>query len=166
MFLSLLALAGGAATQSLQMAAGQSAQYLGSNPGGAIPAMLQAPSTSGFMKPTIQPSRGGLAVCVSSTIPIQASTSKNIAFNYSIPQNQSQVTQAFISMVSGGSTFAQSIMTGMQSVNGTYNISATYCTPANNTKPTTVEILTHGVGFNRYLSLHIPRIGYHAHSHV
>jgi hypothetical protein len=29
-------------------------------------------------------------------------------------------------------------------------IPAQLCTPANNTRPSTVEILTHGVGFDRY----------------
>ncbi|KUJ14467.1 uncharacterized protein LY89DRAFT_650311 [Mollisia scopiformis] len=146
----IFTLASGAAAQSLQIAAGQSAQYLASNPGGAIPAAVQAPSISGFTNPTIQPSRGGLAVCVSGMVPVTASTSKNMKFNFDIPMNQSQVTQTFVADVTSGSPFTEQIMAGMQSVNGTYNISATFCTPANNTKPDTVEILTHGVGFDRY----------------
>jgi hypothetical protein len=127
MRVSFLTLAGSAAAQTLQMAAGQSAQLLALNPGGAVPANVQAPSISGFMEPTIQPSRGGLAVCVSG-----------------------MVTQAFVSVVTSGSPFTEELMAGMQFINGTYNISATYCTPANNTKPDTVEVLTHGVGFDRY----------------
>jgi hypothetical protein len=149
MRLSILALVSGAAAQSLQLAAGQSAQFLASNPGGAVPANVQAPSISGFMEPTIQPSRGGLAVCVSGMVPVTAS-SNNIKFNFTLPNNQSQVTQTFVADVTSGSPFTQQIMGGMQPVNGTYNVSATLCTPANNTKPTTVEILTHGVGFDRY----------------
>lgn len=149
----IFTLASGAAAQTLQMVGGESAQFLGSNPGGILPATLQAPSLAGFMNPTIQPSRGGLAVCVSGTVPVQASTSKNVKFNFELPQNQSQVTQTFVSMVTSGSPFMEQLMAGMQSVNGTYNISATYCTPANNTKPDTVQILTHGVGFDRYVWL-------------
>jgi hypothetical protein len=149
MRLSILALVSGAAAQSLQVAAGQSAQFLASNPGGEVPANVQAPSISGFMEPTIQPSRGGLAVCLSGMVPVTAS-SNNIKFNFTLPNNQSQVAQTFVADVTSGSPFTQQIMGGMQPVNGTYNISATLCTPANNTKPTTVEILTHGVGFDRY----------------
>lgn len=149
---SFLALASGAAAQSLQLAAGQSAQFLSSNPGGAIPAMVQAPSTSGFTQSTIQPSRGGLSVCVSGIVPVQASTSMNMAFNFAVPDNQTGVTQTVLSMITGGSPFMQQLMAGTQSVNGTYNISATLCTPANNTTPKTVEILTHGIGFDRYAS--------------
>lgn len=149
MRLLVLSLASGAAAQTLQMAAGQSAEYLASNPGGIIPATLQAPSDAGFLEPTIQPSRGGLAVCVSGRVLVTANTSKNMKFNFDTPANQSEVTQAFVSMVSSGSPFSEQIAAGMQSVNGTYNISATLCTPANNTTPDTVQILTHGIGFDR-----------------
>jgi len=147
---SILAFAGGLAAQSLQLGAGQSAQFLSSNPGGAIPAMVQAPSTSGFMQSTIQPSRGGLSVCVSGIVPVQVSTAMNMAFNFSVPDNQTGVTQTFLSMISSASPFVQQLMAGTQSVNGTYNIGGTLCTPANNTTPKTVEILTHGIGFDRY----------------
>jgi hypothetical protein len=82
-------------------------------------------------------------------VPVSAS-SNNIKFNFTLPNNQSQVTQTFVADVTSGSPFTQQIMGGMQPVNGTYNISATFCTPASNTKPTAVEILTHGVGFDRY----------------
>ena len=136
-----------AMAQSLQVAAGKSAQYLASDPGGAIPAMVQAPSISGFMQPTIQPSRGGLAVCVSGMVPVPASA-VNEQFHFSIPQNQTGVTQTFISMITSGDPFMEQIMGGLHVVNGTYNISATLCTPANNTKPESVQILTHGVGFD------------------
>jgi hypothetical protein len=149
MRVSFLTLAGSAAAQTLQMAAGQSAQFLALNPGGGVPVNVQAPSISGFMEPTIQPSRGGLAVCVSGMVPVQAS-GMNMKFNFELPNNQSQVTQTFVSVATSGSPFTEGLMAGMQSINGTHNISATYCTPANNTKPDTVEVLTHGVGFDRY----------------
>lgn len=42
----------------------------------------------------------------------------------------------------------QEIMGGMQSVNETYKITATLCTPANNTEPEQIQILTYGVDFN------------------
>jgi hypothetical protein len=145
---STLALASSATAQTLQEVAGQSAQFLGTNPGGIVPTGVQAPSISGFNSPIIHSARGGLAVCVSGYVPVQASTQKNIAFNFQVPQNQSGVTQTFVSMVTSGSPFTEQLMAGMQSANGTYDIWATLCTPANNTKPSTVEILTHGVGFD------------------
>ncbi|KXT11848.1 hypothetical protein AC579_4274 [Pseudocercospora musae] len=139
---------------ALAFTAGATAQYssnlLPSNPGGAIPAGVQAPSTTGFENATIHPARGGLAVCVSGSVPVTASTSKNLKFkNLELPKNQSQVTGAFVDLVSSGSTVMQDIMDGTQSVNGTYRIGATLCTPANNTRPDQVQVLTHGVGFDR-----------------
>jgi len=150
-----LALAGNATAQTLQEVAGQSAQYLGTNPGGIVPTGVQAPSISGFNEPITHPARGGLAVCVSGYVPVQASTQKNMAFNFEVPKNQSGVTQTFVSMVTSGSLFMEQIKGGIQAVNGTYDIWATYCTPANNTKPDTVEILTHGVGFDGSVTLHL-----------
>lgn len=142
-------------TSALALAASASAQYssdlLPSNPGGAIPAGVQAPTTAGFQNATIQPARGGLAVCSSGYVDVHASTMMNLKFkNFEVPTNQSQVTETFLKMATSGSPFMQEIMGGMQSVNGTYKIGATLCTPANNTKPDQVQILTHGVGFDRY----------------
>ncbi|USW58133.1 Putative alpha/beta hydrolase-1 [Septoria linicola] len=141
-------------TSALALAASASAQYssdlLPSNPGGAIPAGIQAPSTSGFQNATIQPARGGLAVCSSGYVDVQATTSKNLKLNFELPTNQSQVTETFLKMITSGSSFAQELVGGMQSVNGTYKIAATLCTPANNTQPDQVQILTHGIGFDRY----------------
>ncbi|SMY24789.1 unnamed protein product [Zymoseptoria tritici ST99CH_1A5] len=138
---------------SVCLAATASAQYssslLPSNPGGALPANVQAPPTSGFHNATIHPARGGLAVCSSGFVSVQANTTKNLKFNFDLPTNQSDVTNTFLKFITPGSSFMKDIMAGTQSVNGTYNIGATLCTPANNTKPEQVQILTHGVGFDR-----------------
>lgn len=135
------------ATSAVAQSSGSS---LPSNPGGAIPSGIKPPSTSGFQNPTVQPSRGGLAVCVSGLVSVEASTSQNLKFNFELPQNQSQVTDAFVQFVSNPSPFSQELVVGTQSVNGSYQIGATLCTPANNTSPDQVQLLTHGVGFDRY----------------
>ncbi|CZR69968.1 uncharacterized protein PAC_19869 [Phialocephala subalpina] len=73
----------------------------------------------------------------------------NIKFNFEVPQNQSQVTQSFVTMVTSGSQAMKQLMAGMQPVNGTYNISATLCTPANNTKNSTgQQIFTTGLNLD------------------
>jgi len=131
----------------LALTGAATAQYM--IPGGAIPMSVQAPSTSGFMNATIHPSRGGAAICVSGMIPVNASTSKNLRFNYQVPENQSQLTETFVDFVTAGSPFTQQIMAGYQNVSGTYSIGATYCIPGNNTKPSGVQLLTHGIGFDR-----------------
>ncbi|KAI5271244.1 alpha/beta-hydrolase [Aureobasidium subglaciale] len=117
--------------------------------GGAIPAGLCAPNTAGFTNPTVQPSRGGAAICVSGNIAVQASA-QNVKFNFNIPANESEVTDTFLKYITSGSTFAQSIMGGMQTITGNYTIGATLCMPANGTIPSSVQLLTHGIGFDRY----------------
>ncbi|KAK4506535.1 hypothetical protein PRZ48_000267 [Zasmidium cellare] len=126
---------------------------LPSNPGGAVPAGVQRPSTHGFNNATVQPARGGLAVCVSGFVPVTASTTKNIKFNYPLPKNQSQVTETLLESITSGSTASMQIMEGMESVNGTYDIAATLCIPANSTAGKDVkgvQLLTHGIGFDRH----------------
>lgn len=134
--LTFLAFAGLAAAQSMTT-------------GGALPAGINAPNTAGFMNPTVQPSRGGAAVCVSGTVPVRAQA-ENMMFNFTVPANESDVTDTFLKYITQGSTFATSIMEGMHNVSGTYNISSTLCMPANGSAPNGVQLLTHGIGFDRY----------------
>ncbi|THZ04904.1 alpha/beta-hydrolase [Aureobasidium pullulans] len=129
--------------------AGLAAAQYSNSVGGALPAGIDAPMTSGFSNPTVQPSRGGAAICVSGHVPVMASA-ENVMFNFSIPANESDVTDTFLKYITQGSTFAQSIMGGMHNVSGNYSIGATLCMPANGTIPSSVQLLTHGIGFDRY----------------
>ncbi|KAG9952089.1 alpha/beta-hydrolase, partial [Aureobasidium melanogenum] len=135
--LTLLALAGLAA-----------ADYTASF-NGALPAGIAAPNTAGFKNPTVGPSRGGAAICVSGDVAVQASA-QNVMFNFSVPANESVVTNTFLELITSGSTFSKSIMEGMQNVTGNYTIASTLCMPANGTTPSSVQLLTHGIGFDRY----------------
>lgn len=137
---TLFALASGATAQTL----------LPSNPGGAVPVGVQAPSISGFQNATIGISRGGLAVCVSGFVSVSANTTNNLKFNYALPANQSQLTETLLEVVTSGSPFTKEIMDGKATVAGTYSIGATLCTPANDTKPKGVQLLSHGIGFDRH----------------
>lgn len=137
---TLLALASGAAAQTL----------LPSNPGGAVPVGVQAPSIAGFQNSTIGISRGGLAVCVSGHVLVSANSTNNIKFNYTLPANQSQLTETLLEVITPGSPFTTEIVEGKATVVGTYSIGATLCTPANDTKPKGVQLLSHGIGFDRY----------------
>lgn len=115
-----------------------------------ITAATQAPSSTGFNDSTTGVSRGGSAVCVSGTVLITASTTSNIKFNLAIPQNQTQLTEYLLEDITSGSPFTKDITGGKVSAAGTYTIGATLCTPANDTAPKGVQLLTHGVGFDRY----------------
>lgn len=59
------------------------------------------------------------------------------------------VTDTFLKFSSPGVPFLKSIMKGQQTVGGTYNIRATLCTPKDNLAPSKVQLLTHGIGFDR-----------------
>lgn len=127
-----------------------SSEYLNHQPGGALPAGLQPPNLAGFQDARIHPSRGGLSVCVSGLIPISAGA-MNLKLNLQMPTNQSQVTDTLLEMITGGSSFMEKVAQSSRTqwINGTWNIGATLCTPANNTKPMGVQMLTHGIGFDR-----------------
>lgn len=123
---------------------------LPSNPGGALPYAVPSLNTTGFTDTTVHPARGGLAVCVSGTVSVTASAS-NLQINIQLPVNQTQVTQTFINFITPNYPLA-SYINGTSEVSGTYDISASLCLPGytNGTEPTTVQFLTHGVGFDRY----------------
>jgi len=104
------------------------------------------PSFSGFNQAFYHLSAGGRASCVSGYVPVTASTDNNIKLDISLPKNQSQVTEFFVASYSVGSTVAQGVNKGKATVSGTWNIYATLCTPSLNTKPKSVQLLTHGVG--------------------
>jgi hypothetical protein len=118
-----------------------STQGSSSNQGPSI-----VPSTSGFNQAVPHLSTGGKATCVSGYVPVTASTNNNIKLAISLPKNQSQVTEFFVEEYSVGSTLAQDVNQGKQTVSGTWNIYATLCTPLLNAKPKSVQLLTHGVG--------------------
>lgn len=113
-------------------------------------AQSQCPASNDFKVTNSGASRGGSARCTSGYISVTASTDKNMALNFELPKNQSQVTETFIEYVSSGSPFPKLVAGGSNKVSGTWRIGATLCVPANNTTPKGVQLLTHGVGFDRY----------------
>jgi len=89
-------------------------------------------------------------MCVSGQVDVTAQTSNNLKFNFDIPTNQSGLTDTFLSFVTSGGPFQQQIQAGSQKASGTFSIGATLCVPCNNSSPSAVQILTHGIGFDRY----------------
>ncbi|KAK2774696.1 hypothetical protein CKAH01_13142 [Colletotrichum kahawae] len=104
-------------------------------------------STSGFSEPEQHVTHDGSALCVSGIVPVAAAAT-NIKFDFPLPANQSQVTQAIVSQWSSGVSFPNSITAGSHSVNGTYNIGATLCLPQGK-RTGKIQVLTHGIGFDR-----------------
>ena len=116
-----------------------------------LPSGVKAPTSVGLSDSVAHVSAGGSAVCVSGTVKVQATSTKNIKWNFDIPANQSEATQALVSQWSPGANFLKSILGGYQKVGGTYNIGATICAPK--TSPTSKklkwQVLTHGIGYDR-----------------
>ncbi|WPH05082.1 Hypothetical protein R9X50_00798100 [Acrodontium crateriforme] len=115
--------------------------------GGLLPAGVKTPNTNGFKDPIVHLSKGGRAVCVSGYIPVEAFTDKGLKFNFEVPETQIGLTETFLEYVTPGSGFMDKITDGMMSINGTYQMYSTLCTPAHS-MPKGVQLLTHGVGFD------------------
>jgi pimeloyl-ACP methyl ester carboxylesterase len=121
----------------------------------SLPAALGAPLLDldlslGFNEGyTVAPSRGTRTRCVTGTITINATTTKNIRYNFDMPENQTVITNTFLKYITPGGVFQRRVTVDEQAVGGTYSIGATLCVPAEGTSPIGVQIATHGVGFDR-----------------
>lgn len=89
--------------------------------------------------------------CTNMTIPVDIEARQGM-FNVPNITTDQDVTQFFqnYSSIMGGTNYTAEVLTGYQTVTGTYNISAKFCTPdvMNSTKPV-VQVLTHGIGFDK-----------------
>lgn len=64
------------------------------------------------------------------------------------PKNNIDVTNIILTGTQQGHNATAEALKGYADVSGTYHIAATYCEPDSGT-PTTIQILTHGIGFDR-----------------
>lgn len=110
---------------------------------------LPSNATTGFSQPMITPSSNGSATCVTGTVPVYASTSQNVVLNLPSIDNQTVVTGITNDMLAAGSNFMQTAVGAKTTVSGTYQISAQLCYPTNSTGNSTVQFLTHGIGFDK-----------------
>jgi len=90
-------------------------------------------------------------ICTNISIPVNINA-RNGIFNLSEPAGPTQVTQFGQLYTRSGINYTSQILAGYDTVTGQYNISATYCVPSNvssNTNGTSVQFLTHGIGFDK-----------------
>ncbi|TFA98229.1 hypothetical protein CCMA1212_010050 [Trichoderma ghanense] len=85
--------------------------------------------------------------CHDLTIPISIS-SRNAVFNLPAPVTECQVNQFFLDFVRPGFNITDNYLKGYNTVTGHYTIAATYCQPDHGPGKT-LQILTHGVAFDR-----------------
>lgn len=89
--------------------------------------------------------------CTNLTVPVDLSA-RNGRFNIEAPQNNIEVTNFILNNGQQGANYTEQLLQNQTTVSGQYNLAATYCVPGENStqkSPKTVQILTHGIGFDR-----------------
>lgn len=88
--------------------------------------------------------------CKNITVPVDLSA-RNGVFNITAPQNNIEVTNFILDNSQQGANYTKAILEGYKTVSGHYELAATYCVPGNNdtASPKNVQVLTHGIGFDR-----------------
>ena len=83
------------------------------------------------------------------TVPVDISARTGI-FNLAIPQTNLEVPDLVLNITQQGRNFTDIVLEGYKTTSGTYNISTQFCVPSgdNATNPT-VQVLTHGIGFDK-----------------
>ncbi|KAF2088260.1 hypothetical protein K490DRAFT_73212 [Saccharata proteae CBS 121410] len=87
--------------------------------------------------------------CLNQTVPVTIS-SRNAVFDVDIPHNNLDVVTFTLNSTRQSFNFTGDVLTGYNTVSGTYNMSTKFCYDANmkNQNPT-LQILTHGIGFDK-----------------
>ncbi|ETS84808.1 hypothetical protein PFICI_02833 [Pestalotiopsis fici W106-1] len=85
--------------------------------------------------------------CQNLTIPIVASA-RNGVFDLAAPKTNIDVVNFVLDATQPGHNITAELLTGYATVSGNYSIAATYCQPDDG-PGTTLQVLTHGVGFDR-----------------
>lgn len=89
--------------------------------------------------------------CINMTVPVTISARTGV-FNIALPETNLDATTFIQNQTQQGRNFTETALSGYATTAGTYNISAQFCMPSSmnttTTKPT-VQILTHGIGFDK-----------------
>jgi len=112
-------------------------------------ASLSSDLLTGFgSHPRVLESTGGKAICVQGNVDVQASA-LGVQLNYPNPANQSFVTETVVEFLQDNSKIAEQIGGPIKTISGTYSISVRLCFPKANPHSNSVQILTHGIGFDK-----------------
>lgn len=88
-------------------------------------------------------------VCMNTTVPVDISARTGV-FNIAVPQTDLDATTFIQNNTQQGRNFTEVALLDYATISGTYNISTQFCTPsANNATNPTVQVLTHGIGFDK-----------------
>ena len=87
--------------------------------------------------------------CVNTTVPVTVSARTGV-FNIAVPQTNLDATSFIQNDTQQGRNFTETALSGYATTAGTYDISAEFCMPSSmNMTKSTVQILTHGIGFDK-----------------
>ena len=86
--------------------------------------------------------------CINQTVPVTISARQGV-FDIDIPENSLDATTFAQNATTQGRNFTELVLTGYQTVSGTYNISTQFCSPDYAPANPTVQVLTHGIGFDK-----------------
>lgn len=88
--------------------------------------------------------------CMNLTLPITLKSRNAVFGRTALPVTALEATTFIQNVTQQGRNFTATALTGYADVSGTYNISTQYCVPSvNNYSNPTVQILTHGIGFDK-----------------
>jgi hypothetical protein len=87
--------------------------------------------------------------CINATVPVNLSA-RQAVFNLAVPQTNLEATDFILNITQQGRNFTDTVLTGYSTTTGTYKISTQFCMPTNyNSANPTVQVLTHGIGFDK-----------------
>ncbi|KAK7706297.1 hypothetical protein SLS64_007637 [Diaporthe eres] len=97
--------------------------------------------------------------CTDLTVDVPV-VSRNAVFNRTAPTDNIEVTNFVLDLTRQGHNLTNEALTGYTTIEKTYSVAATYCEPDDGPS-TTVQLLTHGIGFDRtYWDLSINAYNY------
>ncbi len=87
--------------------------------------------------------------CMNMTVSVDISA-RTAVFNLPVPQTNLEATAFIQNFTQQGRNFTDSALAGYNTTAGKYNISTQFCVPTvNNVTNPTLQILTHGIGFDK-----------------
>jgi hypothetical protein len=88
--------------------------------------------------------------CINQTVPVTVSV-RNDVYNIATPQTNLDATAFVLNFTQQGRVFPKTAFQGYQTITGTFNISTQFCTPDSgyNIANPVVQVLTHGIGFDK-----------------
>ena len=90
-------------------------------------------------------------ICTNLTVPVDISA-RTAVFNIANLQTNLDATAFIQNLTRLGQNFSEIALSGYTTTSGIYNISTQFCAPsASNVTDATVQLLTHGVGFDKTL---------------